>query len=209
MDLPKWSRPAARIAIVLAGASAACGLWLGEVCWVKGWRGLAWLAGFQWSSLPICIVIVSLCLLVGGPASWRNRMKFLTAGSAVALMSFLLERYVAFEVFSGWPPLGLDARLVLGFLFGAATVPVTFPLLCKWWLSTVSWLASVFLAIALVLVLPLSFVTVLVLPAFNGSTDPIHAIKMGYPVFWTALLVPVALRLGRTLKPRHEDRVLV
>jgi len=36
-----------------------------------------------------------------------------------------------------------------------------------------------------------------VFPAVNGSTDQIHAIKMGYPVFWTALLIPVAMGLGR------------
>ena len=39
------------------------------------------------------------------------------------------------------------------------------------------------------------------LAKLNGSTDEIHAIKMGYPVFWTALLVPSALRLGKKANP--------
>jgi hypothetical protein len=43
----------------------------------------------------------------------------------------------------------------------------------------------------------LSFITVAEFPALNGGTSEIDATKMGYPVLWTALLVPLALRLGR------------
>ncbi len=35
----------------------------------------------------------------------------------------------------------------------------------------------------------------------------IHAIKMGYPVFWTALLVPLALLLGKE-RPRARAKPL-
>jgi len=38
--------------VVVAGAFAAWGLWMGEVIWVKGWAGLAWLEGFNWSPFP-------------------------------------------------------------------------------------------------------------------------------------------------------------
>ena len=38
--------------------------------------------------------------------------------------------------------------------------------------------------------------TILVFPAISGDTDIIHSIKVGYPVFWTTVLVPVAMRLG-------------
>jgi hypothetical protein len=57
------------------------------------------------------------------------------------------------------------------------------------------------LAAALLLVMPLSVATIKIFPALNGSMDEIHSIKMGYPVFWTTVLVPVALRLGRKKRP--------
>jgi hypothetical protein len=53
---------------------------------------------------------------------------------------------------------------------------------------------------ALAAVLPLSFATVRFFPTLNVSNDEIHSIKMGYPVFWTTLLVPFAWQLGRKNK---------
>jgi hypothetical protein len=35
----------------------------------------------------------------------------------------------------------------------------------------------------------------------DGMHDEMLPIKMGYPVLWTALLVPLALRLGRKRRP--------
>lgn len=164
---------------------------------MKGWQGLAWLSGFNWSSLPISILIVLLCSLAGGRARWRDRMKFLGAGSVFAVAAFLLERWTAFELFSGGAPAGLNARTLGTFILEAAIVPAALPWLSNRWLEPVYWRTVVYLAVALVLVFPLSFATIQIVPALNGSTDQIHAIKMGYPVFWTALLVPAGLRLGR------------
>lgn len=57
--------------------------------------------------------------------------------------------------------------------------------------------AAILLALAFLAVLPLSFATIKHLPAINGSIDQIHSIKMGYPVFWSALLTPLAVYLGQ------------
>ena len=78
-----------------------------------------------------------------------------------------------------------------------ALVPTLFPLISNRWLDPTYRRTPLYLVVALILVLPLSFATIRLLPALNGSTDEIHAIKMGYPVFWTALLVPSALWLGK------------
>jgi hypothetical protein len=56
---------------------------------------------------------------------------------------------------------------------------------------------SLFLALALVAVPPVSWLTLQVVPALNGRNDFIHAVKMGYPVFWTVILVAGAVALGR------------
>jgi hypothetical protein len=173
-------------------------LWLGEVCWVKGWTGLAWLSGFNWSAVPICLLVVVLCgWLMNGHPPWSARLKFFAAGFIASLAAFVVERFVAFELFSGGAPAGLTVVVAGAFILGVALVPIVVPVVSKRWLAPTSYLAVLYLFGALLLVLPLSFATVRVLPALNGSSDEIHAIKMGYPVFWTALLVPTALRLGK------------
>jgi len=192
--------------LLVAGAFAAWGLWLTEICWVKGWTGLAWLHGFNWSALPICALIMALCgLAVGGRGGWRNRLAYTGAGASAALLAFGVGRWTAFELFSGWAPAGLNLRTLGGMVVSVLLLPVSLPLITNRWLSPVSWRATVTVAVALALVLPLSFATIHFFPAFNGSTDQIHAIKMGYPVLWTALLLPLALGLGRK-KPRADGQ---
>jgi len=184
--------------VLLATPFAAWGLCFGEICWAKGWRGLAWLSGFNWSAVPICALIVAeCCWLMDGRRGWPARMKFFGAGFVTALAAFVLERATAFELFSGGAPSGLTARVAGTFLLGTALVPTLFPLISNRWLNATHWRAPLYLVVALLFVLPLSFATIRLLPALNGSTDEIHALKMGYPAFWTALLVPLALWLGK------------
>ena len=182
----------------MASAFAAWGLWLAEICWSKGWPGIVWLSGFNWSALPICAVIVAVCIfLMDGERDWPARVKFFAVAMPAAVAAFVLERFTAFELFSGGAPFGFTIRVAVAFSVGATLVPTVFPFACNRWLKPTRWHARLYLVAALLLVLPLSFATIRLLPALNGSTDEIHAIKMGYPVFWTALLVPLALWLGK------------
>jgi hypothetical protein len=189
-----------RALLLIVAAFAARGLWLGEVCWVKGWVGLAWLDGFNWSSLPICAVIVVTSSYVVSPdAAWRERILFVLFGFALTTGAFVAGRQAMIEIGSAWvfPFYGPIVTLAAAGL----AVSVGLTAAAGRWLAPVHVWTTVAVIVALVLVLPLSFMTVTVFPALNGSTDEIHAIKMGYPVLWTALLVPLALRLGR--KRRH------
>jgi hypothetical protein len=45
---------------------------------------------------------------------------------------------------------------------------------------------------AFLLILPLSLVTIQVVPALHNETDLINAVKMGYPAFWSVLLIGIA-----------------
>ena len=51
----------------------------------------------------------------------------------------------------------------------------------------------------------LGLVTIELVPAVNGATDGIHAIKMGYPVFWVVALLFVAGRFAARLAERSAD----
>jgi hypothetical protein len=182
--------------LLLGGALAAWGLWLAEVCWIKGWAGLAWLSGFNWSALPICaLIMITASYCVSARAAWRERMMFTAVGWVIALAAFVLVRLAAFDLFSRdlgpvrWQPF---SAALAGLLMSTG---LTFA--ANRWLTAMRHWTGLLLAAGLLLVMPLSIATIKVLPALNGSTDEIHSIKMGYPVFWTAVLVPVALYLGR------------
>jgi hypothetical protein len=187
-----------RLAPLLAAfvSAAVCwGLWLGEVCLVTGWAGLAWLSGFNWSALPICAVIaVTSSYAVSLQAGWRARMMFVLAAGALMAGAFAAGRQAVFDLVSAWVP--YYPALVTLAAAGLA-VSAGLPAAAGWRLAPVQVWTPAAVAAALLAVLPLSFMTVTVFPAFNGATDEVHAIKMGYPVLWTALLVPLALRAGR------------
>jgi hypothetical protein len=191
-----------RFGILLGGAFLAWGLWLGEVCWIKGWTGLAWLSGFNWSALPICaLVAIESAYLLGARSPWPRRIKFVGVGFVWMMAAFLAGRWAAFEMFSGptTPRHSLPAVLVVAIALVVVSVGLT--VAANRWLSPLHAWTGIPVAAALLLVVPLSLVTIQVIPALNGSSDAVHSVKMGYPVFWTALLVPLALRLGQGSRP--------
>jgi hypothetical protein len=181
-------------------AFVAWGLWLGEVCWVKGWAGLAWLDGFNWSSLPICaVIVVTSSYCVSPDAGWGKRIKFVVFGFVLATNAFVAGHWAMMEPWIVWysyPPEPIYIPLVV-LVAAALAVSVGLTAAAIRWLAPLHIWTMVAVIISLALVLPLSFATISVVPALNGATNEIHAIKMGYPVLWTVFLVPLALRLGR------------
>ncbi len=126
---------------------------------------------------------------------------FVGVGFVITIAAFVIARWAVFELLSGAIPsragLGAAIALVVAGLIVSAGLTVSM----NRWLVPLHYWTGILVAVGLMLVLPLSFATIRVFPAFNGSTDEIHSIKMGYPVFWTAVVVPVALRLGRKGQP--------
>jgi hypothetical protein len=193
-----------RFSLLLGGALTAWGLWLAEVCFIKGWAGLAWLSGFNWSALPICaVILITASYGVSARVAWQERMIFAAVGWVMALAAFVLERWAAFELFSGGLALlpGVRWSPFIAAAFAGLLVSAGLTFAANRWLAPLHYWTGFLLAAGLLLVVPLSIATIKIFPALNGSTDEIHSIKMGYPVFWTAVLVPVALRLGRKRQP--------
>lgn len=191
--------------LVLACLGLAC--WLYEVLVARGWDGLAWLYPFPRSAIPACL-FVALASLVPvwrqGIAPHRKVGLYLVLVWGLALASFTLARDAV---------MGLNRVVVMGM---SADDVRTYLLTRLGWLLVALLLASVgmglglrwlglpvrrrtigFLVLALVAVVLASWLTIQVVPALNGQRDFIHAVKMGYPVFWTILLVAGAVALGR------------
>jgi hypothetical protein len=192
-----------RFCLVVAGALVAWVLWLAEVSWVKGWTGLNWLSGFNWSAVPICALIAGLSAYVASAPDRRHeRVRFICAAFIVTFTAFVIGRWAAFELFSGWVSSGRGLRAASALVFSGLLVSVGLTWLANRLLAPLRNWTWIVLLLTLLLVAPLSVATIKVLPALNGSRDEIHAIKMGYPIFWTALLVPLALASG--LKRREQ-----
>lgn len=183
--------------LLLAGAVVAWSLWLGEVCIVKGWEGVAWLSGFNWASLPICVVIVVVtAIFVPSRGLQTSKLKFVGTGVVITVIAFFLARRSAFELFSGATTASIGVMAFATLALTATAVSVGLTIAGNRWLSKLHRWTAGLLILGLVLTLPMSYVTIRLLPALNGSTDMVHAVKMGYPVFWTVILVPLAIRAG-------------
>jgi hypothetical protein len=185
---------------ILAAAFLAWGLWLAEIFLVKGWFSLEWLNGFNWSAIPICMVIAASCAFSvppvqasHGQASQRPAL-FSALAAAMFLAAFAASRAALDDIFSSWqaapPSLGSLLQLILS----GAAVSVALPLSARWLIAPVRTGAAFAIAAVLLLAMPASALAIWLFPAPTGQTDTLHAIKMGYPVFWTALFVPLVLR---------------
>ncbi len=126
-----------------------------------------------------------------------GRLMFVGVGFVITIGAFAIARWAAFELFSGGIPGGSGLGPAIALLLAGLIVSVGLTVAMNRWLVPLHYWTGILVAVGLILVLPLSFATIRVFPAFNGNLDEIHSIKMGYPVFWTAVLVPAALRLGR------------
>jgi hypothetical protein len=186
-----------RFALLIAGALAAWGLWFAELLWIKGWTGLAWLSGFNWSAVPICALLSLITsYFVGAKRESPTRLVFVAVVFTVSIASFAIERQIAFHLFSGgFPGRSSFAFGTLAIIVGLVSSAALAYSANRWLAPMHSWV-GILVAIALLAVLPLSVATIKLFPAVNGSTDQLHSIKMGYPVFWTCLLIPLALWLG-------------
>ena len=186
----------ARAAAVLAAALAAWAAWYAGIGWFNGREGIEWLDGFQWGALPACAAIAVACAAaVARDDSPLRLVAFIAAATALSFAAFAgaREEIHTFHSYIFMPP--APAHLVWLALYWFC-VSAGLIWLANWLLAPMRRRAALYLAAALALAPYFAYLPVSVFPA--GRHDDIYnAIRLGYPVFWTAILVPAALRLGR------------
>jgi hypothetical protein len=204
------------VVLVFGGASLA--LWRGEVELIKGWDGLNWLNGYPWAVIPICALVAAsilVAVLAAAPPPARDAIQsrgirrtcvtFIAIATGIAWLSFeiarrWLESSHAWLMFSppplstriSWlaPPVGSIALSAVGF----------FVTIDRLLLRLRIWAVGLFV-VALILTMPASWLLLQLLPA-HGYTDEIHAIKAGYPMLWTNLLMGAAGAAAARWGPR-------
>jgi hypothetical protein len=185
----------ARAAAVLVAAFAALAAWQLGIGWFNGREGLEWLNGFQWGALPACAAIAGACAAaVARVCDIPRILAFIAAATALSFAAFAGARYEIYGIesyrFTAPSPAHLF-RLVLYWLGVSAGLAW----LANRLLAPVRWRTALYLAAAPILAERLGHLTVSVFP--GGQAGVYDAIRLGYPVFWSAILLPAALRLGR------------
>jgi hypothetical protein len=203
------SRLGWRIVAVAALGSLSLAMWRAEVEIIKGWDGLAWLKGYPWTALPICL-FVGLSALIALSSKVQvspgKATAFVASVAGVSWVSFEVARQWFFENPSWLGLAGYSAplsfwifspllSLVLTSVGISASVRLVAGFITLW--------AVPLVAIALVLVVPLSLGTIKIVPA-HGYTDEIHAVKAGYSMFWVNVVVALAVFLSLQLTARDR-----
>jgi hypothetical protein len=186
----------ARLATVLTAALVAWGLWYLGIGWFNGGEGLEWLHGFQWGALPASTAIALACAAAVA-REWRplRLSAFAVLASALCLAAFAAARNELYWLITPiFAPAGFAPLIRLALYWAGVSLGLAW--LAGWLLAPMRRRTALYLAVALALPLPLATLTVMEFPGERHG-DLYNAIRLGYPVLWTAILVPAALWLGR------------
>jgi hypothetical protein len=78
-----------RAAAVVVLGLVAFGLWLGEMVWVKGWPGLAWLNGYPYAAVGVAaLVAFGILVALGDLPSPVRTAEFIACTTSIGLGCF-------------------------------------------------------------------------------------------------------------------------
>lgn len=205
-----------RIVVPAMLGLVSIGAWLFEVFVIKGWAGLNWLRGYPFAAL---VGIAASALATGFAAKYALDTRrhpsagaapfggFVLGASLAAFVSFEVAREAIYNLHSrsaAWLSLSGEPGLARSFyitqwllILGAGLITTSvFTLGIRRLLVAIAWWTALLFAVALLLVMPLSVALIQVIQAPGGQTDYVHAVKMGYPMFFTPILLAVATHIA-------------
>lgn len=181
------------IPILLGTLSIA--IWLYEINSIVGWNSLDWLSQELYSVYIITFLAVASYLLPSAKISNVSTTKVLACGITMylaAIGAFVLARGVFYDLYSRVPESINASTWSIWKLFGIVSlVAVVFFLLKQWFLDATDRFHILTLVVALIAVVPMSLISVEYVPGFGVDDHFVDAVKMGYPVFWTNVLLGV------------------
>jgi hypothetical protein len=208
---------------ILALGGLSCAAWLAEVALLKGWEGLRWLESYPnaaFVGIPCVVLSVVLPILISRRTKPRHVALFVASACLVAWLSFSLARNALLELHStsaAWMVLAGERAMALTFTLrhlgalvsAGVLAALGFTVAMRIFLAHVGWWTAGLFLLAIALVMPMGKLTILVMPALNGQTDYLHVVKMGYPLFWTNVLMGLASWLAvRAAVPHPEEGAL-
>lgn len=200
------------VSLGLAGLALA--LWLGEITLRLRWEGLQWLSAFHYSIFLIAAFVIITYLL---PFYFLMRFpiqRLLAAGTElyfVILAAFLLEKAILLMQYTQFYGFFNEDWLLLIQVLVLVMTSFSFYFITQRWLQSLSLQQVWTIVLGLLLPVPLSIITIHIIPGFGNGRWLADALKMGYPFFWTVLLMGIAGMMSTRFiknaepKPTQDD----
>ncbi len=205
----KWL-PTLLLIMLLAVLSNA--LWLLEVLFVSGWEGIAWLSlRLHYGALAAALCAVFAYLLPFRTlrnAAWANLGIAALEIYPAALIAFFLAKTLLFSLYTRFYGY-LNSNLLL-LLLGLVVLLISFSIhfVTKGQLHRVRWGHGFFVAAGIVTVVPLSMLSVQMLPGFGTGITFVDAVKMGYPFFWIVVMMGLLGIRTASWQPESEVEIV-
>lgn len=196
-----------RACIIGATAVFAWFLWNAGITWFNPGDGLHWLNGFHWGAAPVCVVIaMASAVAIARDYQPIRLFLFIILTSGLCFIAFALGRDELYALY-GRSYLQLPTEFaylaLLPFIWLAiygVVIAIGLTALASLLAPVRWWTASCLMGVWL-LIYPLSRLTISV----TMYRDIFDVIRLGYPVMWVTLLVPVALWCGRKSSKSRSD----
>jgi hypothetical protein len=192
------SKTVKALSIIFLLAFAGNAIWLYEVVKIVGWQGLTWLNIRLYSPYFGCLLAACAYLvpfLISRRLNLKNIFISMIILFSTNLICFELGKGLCYSTFAHFPLPGFSLPFkiylldsVLLYLFLGLIYKITTGKFIK-----KSWKVNMlFIALILVFANPLSIISIEINSGYGTGTSWIDAIKMGYPIFWTTILLGIS-----------------
>lgn len=189
-------RTAISVLIVLILAVAGNAIWLYEISVIFSWHGLGWIYAPLKSPYIITLLTVLAFVL---PIHLANRnIPHSKKAKAIALLYltsmlfYRLGKMICYSVYQIFLPLDFLIGYLILSLIIFLLLGYTYWFLSNRFLMPNKKKNTLLLAFMSLLTVPVSWVTVYIVPGYGSSYQWVDAVKMGYPVFWITLLLGIS-----------------
>lgn len=175
--------------IVLAFSVTGTGIWLYEIVKLKGWYNLSWLQETLFAPYFLTLIAVMAFLVpfqIYGFADFRKIAFPAIILYVISIVCYEAGKYLCFNTYRSFYEFSnleliylLSISLLLFLVIG-----LSYWLMSNVWMKKNKKANAIFIALFALLTIPLSMISVKVIPGFGSGSDWIDAVKMGYPVFW-------------------------
>jgi hypothetical protein len=179
-------------------AIESASLWLYEIHEIIGWQGLNWLNEDLYSPFVVFFLASMVYLL-----PFIKKRPYLLGKIFVSLIILYPVNLLSYELgkslcYNFFGRLIFPGSRMEEFLFlGQITMLYVFVAFAYWFTTHLFFKENskwniLLIAVLLPLAIPLSMLTIYFFPGFGTNTGFIDAVKMGYPIFWTIMMLGVS-----------------
>lgn len=189
--------PRNSIAIISMAAIFNISFWLFEIVVIKKWASLNWLKPPLYAPYAIAL-LTTIAYLAPIQLHYRaSRFNWFTAVGGLyffSLAEFYAGKQLCYALYSRyWIITKIDFAIgctAIGLLFAGLAAACFFS--SRQLSHEISYKPIFTNAILFICVIPLSLLSIKLIPGYGTSSGWIDAVKMGYPAFWITILLGVA-----------------